>query len=147
MTQRNDIRLSLPSKGRLSEDAVEFLAACGIKIHKELGILDQAFINSGDSTKKGSTYIINGLFKNRFKRCQQIFKIKLKLSQEQLKETDTPEKMRFSALQNVTINLPRIGYLAKGKADFFQRLDHLMDLAAQSLTIKRKVINRLMEEA
>src|SRR5512145_3467271 len=34
MTQRNDIRLSLPSKGRLSEDAVEFLAACGIKIHK-----------------------------------------------------------------------------------------------------------------
>ncbi|MBN2001998.1 MAG: ATP phosphoribosyltransferase [Anaerolineae bacterium] len=34
MSQRNDIRLSLPSKGRLSEDAVEFLAACGIKIHK-----------------------------------------------------------------------------------------------------------------
>ncbi|MBN2738308.1 MAG: ribonucleoside triphosphate reductase [Spirochaetales bacterium] len=45
----------------------------------------------------------------------------------------------------VTINLPRIGYLARNRADFFKRLDHLMDLAAESLVIKRKVINRLME--
>jgi ATP phosphoribosyltransferase len=34
MTQRTDIRISLPSKGRLAEDAVAFLAACGLKIHK-----------------------------------------------------------------------------------------------------------------
>jgi len=45
----------------------------------------------------------------------------------------------------VTINLPRIGYLADSRRDFFQRLDHLMDLAAESLTIKRKVIGRLLE--
>ena len=45
----------------------------------------------------------------------------------------------------VTINLPRIGYLAKEKGDFFRRLARMMDLAAESLTIKRKVINRLME--
>ncbi|MFP4363518.1 MAG: ribonucleoside triphosphate reductase [Spirochaetia bacterium] len=44
----------------------------------------------------------------------------------------------------VTINLPRIGYLAESKIDFFSRLGHLMDLAAQSLTLKRKVINRLL---
>lgn len=45
----------------------------------------------------------------------------------------------------VTINLPRIGYLAESRRDFFQRLDYLMDLAAESLTIKRKVISRLLE--
>jgi ribonucleoside-triphosphate reductase len=40
----------------------------------------------------------------------------------------------------VTINLPRIGYLAKNKKDFFHRLDNLMDLAKESLEIKRKII-------
>ena len=45
----------------------------------------------------------------------------------------------------VTINLPRIGYLAASEADYFARLDRLMDLAAESLTIKRKVINRLLD--
>lgn len=45
----------------------------------------------------------------------------------------------------VTINLPRIGYLAKSKADFFGRLRNLMDMAGNSLVIKRKVIGRLME--
>jgi ribonucleoside-triphosphate reductase (formate) len=45
----------------------------------------------------------------------------------------------------VTINLPRIGYRAESKVDFFRRLSELMDIAAESLVIKRKVINRLME--
>ncbi|SIP87750.1 ribonucleoside-triphosphate reductase class III catalytic subunit [Alkalispirochaeta americana] len=45
----------------------------------------------------------------------------------------------------VTINLPRIGFLARSETEFFQRLDHLMDLAAESLTMKRKVVNQLME--
>ncbi len=45
----------------------------------------------------------------------------------------------------VTINLPRIGYLAGSKSDFYRRLTDLMDTAAKSLTIKRKVINRLMQ--
>jgi len=45
----------------------------------------------------------------------------------------------------VTINLPRIGYLADTKKDFYSRLDTLMDLASESLSIKRKVINRLLD--
>ena len=46
----------------------------------------------------------------------------------------------------VTINMPKIAYLATDKADFYKRLDHLMDVAARSLKIKRTVITRLMEE-
>ncbi len=40
----------------------------------------------------------------------------------------------------VTINLPRIAYLTKSKADFFERLGRLMDIAKTSLEIKRKVV-------
>ena len=45
----------------------------------------------------------------------------------------------------VTINLPRIGYQSNSKKELYNRLDHLMDLGAESLTIKRKVINRLLD--
>ena len=45
----------------------------------------------------------------------------------------------------VTINLPRIAYLADGEADFYRRLDKLMDIAARSLKTKRMVITKLME--
>jgi ribonucleoside-triphosphate reductase len=46
----------------------------------------------------------------------------------------------------VTINMPRIGYLSKTKKEFFERLGHLMDLAKESLELKRKVIEDYIEK-
>ncbi|MBR7108194.1 MAG: ribonucleoside triphosphate reductase [Lentisphaeria bacterium] len=46
----------------------------------------------------------------------------------------------------VTINMPRIAYLAKDEADFYARLDHMMDVSARSLKIKRDVISKLLDE-
>jgi ribonucleoside-triphosphate reductase len=46
----------------------------------------------------------------------------------------------------VTINLPRIAYLAKDKADFYRRLDKMMDLSARSLKIKRDIVTKLLNE-
>ena len=46
----------------------------------------------------------------------------------------------------VTINLPRIAYLAKDEQDFYERLEKLMDIAARSLKIKRNVITKLLNE-
>jgi len=46
----------------------------------------------------------------------------------------------------VTINMPRIGHLSKTKKDFFERLGHLMDLARESLEIKRKALENFMEK-
>lgn len=46
----------------------------------------------------------------------------------------------------VTINLPRIAYLAKTKEIFFERLNHYMDISARSLHVKRNVITKLLEE-
>ena len=45
----------------------------------------------------------------------------------------------------VTINLPRIAYQAVDEADFFKRLDRLMDISARSLKTKRTVITKLLE--
>ena len=45
----------------------------------------------------------------------------------------------------VTINMPRIAYLAKDEEDFYRRLDKLMDIAARSLDVKRKVITKLLD--
>ncbi|RHP31968.1 ribonucleoside triphosphate reductase [Lachnotalea sp. AF33-28] len=46
----------------------------------------------------------------------------------------------------VTINMPRIAYLAEDKEDFYRRLDRVMDISARSLKIKREVITRLLKE-
>ncbi len=46
----------------------------------------------------------------------------------------------------VTINMPRIAYLASDEKDFYRRLDNLMDLSARSLNTKRTVITRLLEQ-
>ena len=46
----------------------------------------------------------------------------------------------------VTINMPRIAYLATDEADFYKRLDRMMDISARSLKIKRTVITKLLNE-
>ena len=45
----------------------------------------------------------------------------------------------------VTINLPRIAYLARDEKDFYERLDKLMDISARSLKTKRTVITKLLD--
>ena len=46
----------------------------------------------------------------------------------------------------VTINMPRIAYLSKNEADFYTRLDHMMDISARSLKTKREVITKLLNQ-
>lgn len=46
----------------------------------------------------------------------------------------------------VTLNMPRIAFMSNNVEDFYKRLDHLMDVAARSLHIKRNVVTRLMNE-
>lgn len=46
----------------------------------------------------------------------------------------------------VTINMPRIAYQAENLKDFYSRLDHIMDVSARSLKVKRGVITKLLNE-
>ncbi|MGB9703173.1 MAG: ribonucleoside triphosphate reductase [Candidatus Micrarchaeia archaeon] len=45
-----------------------------------------------------------------------------------------------------TINMPRIGYLAKDDSDFFERLERMMEIAKTGLEVKRKALERLTEK-
>ncbi len=45
----------------------------------------------------------------------------------------------------VTLNLPRIAFLAENEGDFYKRLDNMMDIAARSLDTKRRVLTKFME--
>jgi len=46
----------------------------------------------------------------------------------------------------VTINLPRLGYLSKSKEEFYERLDNLMQVASESLEIKRSLLEELTDK-
>ncbi len=46
----------------------------------------------------------------------------------------------------VTVNIPRIAYLAENETDFYRRLDKMMDIAARSLKLKRTVVTKLLNE-
>ena len=46
----------------------------------------------------------------------------------------------------VTINMPRIAYLSENEEEYFERLNHMMDISARSLKVKRTVITRLLDE-
>ena len=46
----------------------------------------------------------------------------------------------------VTVNLPRIAYLAEDVEDFYRRLDKIMDISARSLKVKRDIITKLLDE-
>jgi ribonucleoside-triphosphate reductase (formate) len=57
----------------------------------------------------------------------------------------TPWKMRWAAMQNVTLNLPRTAYKARGNEDeLYRMLGELMDLATKSHLQKRNFIKRLL---
>ncbi|MBI4744874.1 MAG: anaerobic ribonucleoside-triphosphate reductase [Actinobacteria bacterium] len=103
-----------------------FTLAC--KVASRMGITYFVF-DRGDSTT-----------------ISQCCRLKLKLNEKDLAETATPEKMRFSALQNVTINLPRIAYKAKGKVEFlFAELDKMIEIVAKAHLQKKDFIGGLLK--
>lgn len=46
----------------------------------------------------------------------------------------------------VTINMPRIAYQVKNEKEFYKHLDHMMDVSARSLKIKREIVSKLLAE-
>jgi len=76
----------------------------------------------------------------------QCCRLKLRLKEKDLQETRTPEKMRFTALQNITINLPRIAYKANGSDEvLFAELQKAMQMVARAHIQKRDFIAGLLE--
>jgi anaerobic ribonucleoside-triphosphate reductase len=96
------------------------------------------------ASKQGITYFV--FDRGDEVTVSQCCRLKLRLQEEDLKEALTPEKMRFSALQNITINLPRIAYRAQGSDEMlFSELEKTLEMVARAHLQKRKFILSLME--
>lgn len=76
----------------------------------------------------------------------QCCRLKLRLNEQDLDDAQTPEKMRFSALQNVTINLPRIAYKAhKNDELLFAEINKSLEFVAKAHAQKKNFIKELLD--
>jgi ribonucleoside-triphosphate reductase len=95
------------------------------------------------ASEKGNTYFV--FDRGDTAKISQCCRLSFKLEAADLADAAHPWKMRYCALQNVTINLPRLGYLADADdATLFAKLTDVMELAAQAHLQKRVFIEKLL---
>ena len=95
------------------------------------------------SSEMGNTYYV--FDRGDTAKISECCRLSFKLEDSDLEDAKTPWKMRYSAMQIITINLPRIAYEAKGNDDrFFELLKERMDLGAKGHMQKRKFMTGLL---
>ncbi|RJQ51284.1 MAG: anaerobic ribonucleoside-triphosphate reductase [Actinobacteria bacterium] len=96
------------------------------------------------ASKQGITYFV--FDRGDEVTVSQCCRLKLRLNESDLDEAKTPEKMRFSALQNITINLPRIAFKAQGNDQLlFTELNKALEIVAKAHLQKKKFIGDLLD--
>ncbi|MFP4170402.1 MAG: anaerobic ribonucleoside-triphosphate reductase, partial [Methanomassiliicoccales archaeon] len=91
------------------------------------------------ASEKGNTYFV--FDRDNTTKISECCRLTFKLDEEDLEDAKTPWKMRYSAMQNVTINLPRIAYEAHQDDDrLFEILRERMDLVARTHVQKKEFI-------
>jgi len=97
------------------------------------------------STEMGNTYYV--FDRGETAKISECCRLSFKLEKSDLDDAKEPWRMRYSALQNVTINLARIAFKAGGSDQkLFELLDHYMELSAEAHIQKKKFIGELLEE-
>jgi ribonucleoside-triphosphate reductase len=92
---------------------------------------------------KGNTYFV--FDRGETAKISECCRLSFKLDKEDLKEAKEPWKMRYAALQNVTINLPRVAYLSNRKdEELFKRLEQVFDICIKAHIQKRRFIEKLL---
>ncbi|MFZ5775154.1 MAG: anaerobic ribonucleoside-triphosphate reductase [Thermodesulfobacteriota bacterium] len=92
---------------------------------------------------KGNTYFV--FDRGETAKISECCRLSFKLEAQDIEDAKQPWRMRYSALQNVTVNLPRLAYEAKGDdTKLFSLLTEKMRLAAKAHQQKRTFIERLM---
>jgi len=95
------------------------------------------------ASEKGSPYFI--FERNGQKTISQCCRLRMELGSDDLEEAKTPEKLRFTSLQNVTINLPSVAFESGGdESKFYSILTHRMELALRAHREKKAFIDRLL---
>lgn len=97
------------------------------------------------AAEKGNTYFV--FDRGKTARVSECCRLSFVLDSRDLAEAATPWKMRFCALQNVTLNLPRVAYRAGGdEAKLFAELDRVLGLAVKAHRQKRRFIQELLDQ-
>ncbi len=95
------------------------------------------------SSKRGNTYYV--FDRGETAKISECCRLSFKLEASDLADAHTPWKMRYCALQNVTLNLPRAAYLANHDNDeLFKRIDEFLDYAVKAHLDKRNFLEKLL---
>ncbi|MBW6451176.1 MAG: anaerobic ribonucleoside-triphosphate reductase [DPANN group archaeon] len=96
-------------------------------------------------SKMGNTYFI--FDRGDEAKISECCRLQFKLNENDLLDAKQPWKMRYSAMQNVTINLPRAAYAAKGDdSKLFEYIDESLELAAQAHIEKKEFIRKILAQ-
>jgi ribonucleoside-triphosphate reductase len=95
------------------------------------------------ASDKGNTYFV--FDRGDTAKISECCRLSFKLEASDLEDAQQPWKMRYSALQNVTLNLPRIGYISgKNDAKLFENISRFMELAVKAHLEKKGFLERLL---
>ena len=95
------------------------------------------------ASEKGNTYFV--FDRGETAKISECCRLSFKLDQTDLEDAKQPWKMRYCALQNVTLNLPRIAYLSRGDdARLFVKLAEFIEMAAKAHQEKKRFIEKLL---
>jgi anaerobic ribonucleoside-triphosphate reductase len=103
------------------------------------------FLNhiSDVSSKRGNTYYV--FDRGQTAKISECCRLSFKLEESDLQDAHTPWKMRYTALQNVTLNLPRAALLANGSDQrLYEQLDQLLQLVVKAHVQKKTFIEKLV---
>jgi ribonucleoside-triphosphate reductase (formate) len=95
------------------------------------------------ASEKGNPYFV--FDRGETAKISECCRLSFKLDQSDLEDAKQPWKMRYCALQNVTLNLPRTAYLAKGDdAALFSKIGEFIEMAVKAHQEKKYFIERLL---
>lgn len=95
------------------------------------------------ASEKGNTYYV--FDRGETAKISECCRLSFKLEQSDFEDAQQPWRMRYCALQNVTLNLPRIAYLAKGDdTKLFSKVTEFVELAVKAHLEKKQFIEKLL---
>ncbi|MFA6170219.1 MAG: anaerobic ribonucleoside-triphosphate reductase [Candidatus Margulisiibacteriota bacterium] len=96
------------------------------------------------ATTMGNTYFV--FDRGETAKISECCRLSFKLEQSDLDDAKEPWRMRYSALQNVTVNLPRLAFKAGGSDEkLFELIDQHLELAAKAHVQKKSFITEILE--
>ncbi len=96
------------------------------------------------ASEKGNTYYV--FDRDGSAKISECCRLAFKLDERDLEDAKTPWKMRYSAMQNVTINLPRVAFDADQDDDrLFEILTQRIELIAKAHLQKKEFITKLLD--